>query len=162
MFTVANAILFVTFSENFLASWIYQSTPIKKPGELLLGSLIALFVKYFLPIYLLMFCISVYIWGWSVTDDFLFGLANDYLCFLMLGSIGKQYLPFSRQPNTRQQAGRFLLVIFQMLIVGLLVGMHFLIIKIPATLYIIVPLVIAGSWLLQQNLRNLPWKKIAV
>lgn len=162
MFTVANAIMFVTFSENFLASWIYQSTPIKKPGELLLGSLVALFVKYFVPIYLLMFAISVYIWGWKVTDDFLFGLINDYLCFLILGSIGKQYLPFSRQPNTRQQTGRFLLVIFQMMIVGVLVGMHFLIIKIPATLYIIVPLVIAGSWLLQQNLRNLPWKKIAV
>ncbi|MBX3255925.1 MAG: hypothetical protein KF862_17455 [Chitinophagaceae bacterium] len=162
MFTVANAILFVTFSENFLASWVYQSAPVQKPGELILGSLIALFVKYFLPIYILMFGICVYIWGWTVADDFLFGLVNDYLCFLMLGSIGRQYLPFSRQPNTRQQAGRFLLVIFQMTVIGILVGLHFLIIKIPAALYIIIPLALAGCWLLRQKLRNLPWKKIAV
>ncbi|MBX2922639.1 MAG: hypothetical protein KF746_10645 [Chitinophagaceae bacterium] len=162
MFTVANALLFITYNENFAASWIYRSAPVKKPGELLLGGLIALFIKYFLFIYMAMLAISLYIWGWKILDDFLFGLANDYLCFLILGSIGKQYLPFSRQPNTRQQTGRFLLAILQMMIVAALVGMHYLVIKVPAALYVLLPVVLAACWLLQQNLRNLPWKKIAV
>lgn len=162
MFTVANGILFISFNENFAASWIYHSAPLKKPGEVIMGAITALFVKYFISIYLAMFLFSIYVWGLQVADDFVFGLANDYLCFLILASIGKQYLPFSRQPNNRQQAGRFLLVILQMLIVGVLVGIHFLVLKKPLLLYIMLPIIITACWLMERRIAGIAWKKIAV
>ena len=162
VFTIANAILFVSFSESFAASWVYYSTPLQRPGELILGSLISLFIKYFLPIYLLMTVFSLYIWGWKVVDDFIFGLANDYLCFLIWGVVGQKYLPFSRQPNTRQQTGRFILVMLQMIMISALVGIHYLLIRYSWLLYSAFPVIILLCWLLQRHMRGLQWKQIAI
>lgn len=162
MFTVANGILFVTFNENFAASWIYHSTPLKKPGQIILGSWLALLIKYFFPVYFLMFLISVYIWGWQVADDFVFGLANDYLCYLILGYLNKQYLPFSRQPSSRQQAGRFLLALMQMVIVGVMVLLHLLVIRQPSLFYIVLAVILIICWLLEKYIANLSWNKISV
>jgi ABC-2 type transport system permease protein len=162
VFPIANAILFVSFSENFAASWVYYSTPLQRPGELILGSLMSLFVKYFFPIYFLMAAFSLYVWGWKVADDFLFGLANDYLCFLIWGVVGQKYLPFSRQPNTRQQTGRFILVMLQMIMISALVGIHYLLIRYSWLLYIAFPVIVLLCWLLQQQMRRLQWKQIAM
>ncbi|MFT3702000.1 MAG: hypothetical protein QM802_06510 [Agriterribacter sp.] len=162
VFTIANAILFVSFSEQFAASWVYYSTPLQKPGELILGSLISLFIKYFLLIYCMLAAFCLFIWGWQVVDDFIFGIVNDYLCFLIWATVGQKYLPFSRQPNTRQQTGRFLLVMLQMIMISLLVGLHYLVFKRPLLMYIVFPVIVFICWLLQRNLRRLSWKKIAV
>lgn len=162
MFIVANGLLFVSFSENFTASWIYHSTPVQKPGQLILGSRLGLFVKYFFPVYLLMFFACLFIWGFSIVDDFVFGLANDYMCYLILGCIGRQYLPFSRQPNSKQQAGRFILTMMQMIVVAALVSLHWLVIKKPDLFYVILPVILIVCWILERYIANLQWNKIAV
>lgn len=162
MFTVANGLLFVSFSEHFGASWIYHSAPVQKPGQLILGSRLGLFVKYFFPVYLLMFAICFFIWGVSIADDFVFGLANDYMCYLVLGCIGRQYLPFSRQPNSKQQAGRFLMTMLQMMIVGVMVLLHWVVIKFPDLFYAVLPVILVICWLLEKYIANVKWHKIAV
>jgi len=113
-------------------------------------------------IYLVMAAFCLYIWGWKVLDDFIFGLANDYLCFLIWGLLGKKYLPFSRQPNTRQQSGRFIIVILQMAIISALVGIHYVVIRYPLALYIAFPFIILLCWLLQQRMRKLSWAQITI
>ncbi len=162
IFIVANGLLFVSFSEHFSASWIYHSTPVQKPGQLILGSRLGLFVKYFFPVYILMFIASLLIWGMSVADDFVFGLANDYMCYLILGCIGRQYLPFSRQPNNRQQAGRFILTILQVIVVVILIGLHWLVIKYPDLFYVVLPVILITCWALERYIANIKWNKIAV
>ncbi len=162
VFTVANGLLFVSFSEHFNASWVYHSAPMQKPGQLILGSWLGLFVKYFFPVYLLMFAICFHIWGPSIVDDFVFGLANDYMCYLILGCIGRQYLPFSRQPNNRQQAGRFILTLLQMAVVGVMVLLHGLVLQNPGWLYALLPVILIVCWLLEKYITNIQWSKIAV
>lgn len=160
---IANAGTFITYNENYSASWIYHATPLKKPGELIVGSLQALFVKYFLPCYFLMFAMCFYVWRWAIVDDFLFGLSANYLCFLITCSIGKLYLPFSRQPNSKDQGGQFIRVVLQMLIIGVLVGIHYFFILRYSTLsFVFFPVIVFLCWLLQRILRNLPWQKISV
>ncbi|RYF98504.1 MAG: hypothetical protein EOO02_18785, partial [Chitinophagaceae bacterium] len=77
LFTVASSLSIVTFNENFQASWIYHSMPLGKPGFILSGALKAMIVKFFLPVYLLFFVISAFVWGWDVVDDYLMGLFNS-------------------------------------------------------------------------------------
>ncbi len=162
MFIVANGLLFISFSENFAASWAYHSAPVQKPGQVILGSWLGLFVKYFFPVYLVMLTVCLYKWGLSVADDFVFGLANDYMCYLILGCIGRQYMPFSRQPGNRQQAGRFMLALLQMLIVGVMVSLHILVIRRPILFYAILPAILITCWLLERYIVNIKWNKIAV
>jgi hypothetical protein len=161
LFTISMGIMVMAFNENFQASWIFYSTPVDKPGELLTGSLKALLVKYFLPAYLIMFALALYIWHWAIIDDFFFGLCNNILCFFIIAALMPHYLPFSRQPSTQQQTGKVVVVLVQMIMIGALIGIHFVLIKFPLVFYAAIPLLIAGFIAILKNLQGLPWKKIA-
>ncbi len=161
MLSVSSSIGFVSFHENFQASWIYQSTPVIKPGHIISGSLKALFTKFFLPIFLIMFIFSFYLWGFAVIDDFVFGLFNNIIIFLFVANLGDHYLPFSRQQNSNQQSGRFLQAILQLIIIGALVGLHYLVLKTNWLIYCLIPFSVAGCYLLLKRVKNLPWLKIS-
>ena len=160
--SVASSLTLVTFNESFAASWIYHSTPVKQPGEIVLGMVKSLFIKFFIPIYILLFLIAFYIWGIMVIDDFLFGFFSNMFCFLVLAILSDHYLPFSRQPDTKQQAGRFFVIFIQILLVGALVGLHYLLISRTLLLYAVIPFLILGIVILLRTIRALPWSKIAI
>ncbi len=161
MFTIASGIMFITFNENFHASWIYQSTPVAKPGQLITGGLKALLSKFFLPIFLILFAFAFYIWGFAIVDDFVLGFFNNILMFLLIANLSDHYLPFSRQQNNKQQSGRFVLVILQMFIIGALVGIHYFILNFGWLIYLIIPLSAAGCYLLFKRMQNLQWRQIS-
>lgn len=162
VFTIANALIFISFNENYAASWIYHSMPVERPGELITGAIKALFAKYFIPVYAILLAFCLYIWGISVLDDFVFGVFNNILCYLLLTVFSDHYLPFSRQPNTQMQTGRFVRAIVQMLMIGALVGLHYLLIKRPLFMYVLLPVIAGGCFLLARRLQRMPWNKIAV
>ena len=162
VFTIGNALIFIPFNENYAASWIYHSMPVERPGELIAGSLKAVFAKYFIPVYLIMMAFCVYIWGIAVVDDFVFGVFSNILCYLLLSLFSDHYLPFSRPPNTQMQTGRFVRAILQMLMIGALVGLHYLLIKRPLIMYAVLPFIIGACFLLARRLQRIPWNKIAV
>lgn len=162
LFTISMGIMVMAFNENFQASWIFYSTPVNKPGELLTGSLKALLVKYFLPAYLIMFALALYIWHWAIIDDFLFGLCNNLLCFFIIAALTPHYLPFSRQPNTQQQSGKIVIVLIQMIMIGVLIGIHYVLLKFPIVFYAVIPVLITGIIVILRNLQKLPWRRFAV
>jgi ABC-2 type transport system permease protein len=162
MFGVSSSIMFVAYNDNYQASWIYHSLPITKPGHLITGSVKSLFVKYFFPVYLIFFTFCMYTWGWGILDDFIFGFLNNTLCFFLFAAFAEYYLPFSRQPNTQQQTGRIAIIILQFIVVAILVGLHYLVIRRPLIMYLLAPVIAAGCWLVIKKIRNIPWKKIAV
>jgi ABC-2 type transport system permease protein len=162
MFAISSSIMIAAYYENYPASWIYHSMPIAKPGHLISGSIKALFIKFFSPVYLILFSCCLYIWGWKISDDFLFGLLNNGICFLLFAYFSDHYLPFSRQPNTQQQTGKIINAIIQMLLVAVFVGIHYLIISRPLLLYVLMPALAAGCWLLTRTIKLIPWQKIAI
>ncbi|MFT3750768.1 MAG: hypothetical protein QM768_20820 [Agriterribacter sp.] len=161
-FAVASAFILVRFSEDYPASWIYHAAPVKQPGYMMMASFNTLFIKYFLPLYILFFGISLYVWKLTIVDDFLFGLINNYFCLLASIAIANKYLPFSRPTGTKNQSGRSILIFIQMIFVGLMAGIHYWINSIPGAIYIIFVAEIFLCWLIRRELRNLAWKKISV
>ncbi|MET0300784.1 MAG: hypothetical protein ABW036_13520, partial [Flavitalea sp.] len=125
MFTVNTAVSLLGFSENFQASWIYHAPPLARPGEIISGSLKAMLVKFFFPVYFFFLAVAIFVWGSSVINDFLMGLFNSLFCILAVANLSEHFLPFSRQPNVKQQSGKFLNIIVQFIVIGVLVGLHF-------------------------------------
>jgi ABC-2 type transport system permease protein len=162
VFTVSTGNSLMAFNENYQASWVYHGLPVSRPGDLIVGSLKSLFIKYFLTVYLFLFAVALWVWGDMVIIQFAFGLLNNFFCVLLLMTFADRYLPFSRQPQTQAQTGRFLRVVLQLIIVSLLVGLHYLIIQIPILIYLLSPLVLAAIWLLNHGLRNTSWEKIMI
>ncbi|MGG9964610.1 hypothetical protein [Ferruginibacter sp. SUN106] len=161
VFSIANSMAIITTNENFQASWIYQSTPIAKPGYLITGGVKAILIKFFLLIYLIMFAFALYVWGIAIVDDFVLGFFNTILLFLLITNLSDYYLPFSRQPNIKQQSGKFVKTLLQLILIGGLVGLHYLILPLPWLSWCLVPLSIAGCYFLLQRLQNLSWVKIS-
>lgn len=161
MFSIAGSITFITTNENFMASWIYQSTPIQKPGQLISGGLKTIVVKFFLAIYLMMFAFAYYVWGFSIVDDFILGFFNNMLLFLLMTNLSDHYLPFSRQLNTKQQTGKFVQTILQMFLIGALVGLHYLLTSFNWLPLVILPFSILGAYFLLKRIQQLSWMQIS-
>jgi ABC-2 type transport system permease protein len=161
MLTISSSLMLISYHENFEAAWIYYSTPIRQPGELITGAVKAMFIKYFMPLYLFLFCFSFYIWGVPVVDDFLTGLFTNLFLFLFFVYFSTYYLPFSRQPNVQDQTGKFLIVILQLIVIGLLVGLHYLIIKQWwwLSFALLIPAYLLSMFFLRK-LRGLLWRQI--
>ncbi|MEJ7626788.1 MAG: hypothetical protein WKF35_07995 [Ferruginibacter sp.] len=161
MFSIASSLSIVAFHENYLASWIYQSTPITKPGEIISGMLKALMLKFFVPVYFILFIFSLYVWGYIIIDDFILGFFNNVLIYLLMASLSRHYLPFSRQPAIKEQAGKFVQIILQFLIIALLIGTHYLALKIYWLPGALIPFSIVTAYLLLKKIQQLPWLKIS-
>jgi ABC-2 type transport system permease protein len=161
MFSVASSIMFMPFHENFQASWIYQATPVIKPGQIISGGLKALLTKFFIPVFLILFLFSLSVWGVSIIDDFALGLFNNILMFFVIANLTDHYLPFSRQQNTKQQSGRFLHIILQIITIGALVGLHYLVLKNSWVIYCLIPASAFGCHLLLKRIQNLGWVQIS-
>ncbi len=161
IFTIGSGIGFISFYENFTASWIYQSTPIAKPGEIIAGGLKALLSKFFLPIFIILFLFSFYVWGFAIINDFVLGFFNNIFIFLLVANLGDRYLPFSREQNSKEQSGRFLNVILQMLTIAILVGLHYFLLKNDWIIYSLIPIAALACYLLLRRLQNLSWLQIS-
>lgn len=161
IFTIGSSIGFMAFHENFLASWIYQSTPVNKPGHLIIGGIKALLTKYFLPIFLILFLFVFYVWGVAIVNDFVLAFFNNIFIFLLIVNLSDKYLPFSREQNSKEQSGRILYLILQLLTIAILVGLHYLILKNSLLIYCLIPISAVGCYLLLKRLQNLQWAQIS-
>jgi len=161
MFAISAAVPLIAFNENFAASWVYISRPLKQPGSLINGALKMLLVKFFAPIILLLFAFSYYVWGYKIIDDFVLGIFNSILVCLIISHVGKSYLPFSMQPNVNQQSGKFVRVFLQMAIIGSLVGLHYLALKVWWLVAALIPFSAVGCYFLFRTVQNYSWQKIS-
>lgn len=161
MLSIPSAILFISYYEHFLASWIYQSAPVTKPGLIISGALKVLLVKFFIPLFVAFFGFALWIWGPAIIDDFVLGFLSNTAIFLVIANIAEKWLPFSRQQNAKQQVGRFVQMLIQMLVIGALVGLHVLVLKTDWLIYCLIPLVAAGCFFLLRRIQNLKWSQIS-
>jgi ABC-2 type transport system permease protein len=161
LFTVSTAVTLIAFNENFSASWIYLSRPLYKPGTLISGALKTLIIKYLLPIFVPLLAFALYIWGYKIIDDFVFGFISNVFLFLVLTHINKSYLPFSMQPNMSQQTGKFLLVMLNFLLIGVLILLHYFATKIWWLPLALTPLPLVGCYFLLRTIQNYGWQKIS-
>jgi hypothetical protein len=162
MFTVSSSKSIVSYYENFQAAWIYQSTPIKYPGQIISGSLKALLTKFFLPAYLLLFLYSFYTWGPPIIDDFIFGFFNNMIIFFLLEVLSLHNLPFSQQQNLKLQSGKFVKVILQIIIISALVGLHYLALRISWLVAALIPVAAVGAWFFLKKVSSFRWKDMTV
>ncbi len=161
LFTVSTAVSLIAFNENFSASWIYLSSPLYKPGALITGAIKTLIVKYLLPIFIPLLAFALYIWGYKIIDDFVYGFISNVFLFLVLTHINKSYLPFSMQPNMTQQTGKFVLVILNFVLIGVLILIHYFATKIWWLPLALIPLPSIGSYFLLRTIQNYGWQKIS-
>jgi hypothetical protein len=152
----------IPYSDDFKASWVYFSTPIDKPGEVLAGTLKAIFVRLFIPGYIAISILILAIWGLRAADDILFGFFNNGIMLLILALINKRYLPFSIAPNVRSQSGNIARAIISFLLIGILGFGHYLLSRNPSIQLGIIPVQIGLIFLLLRSYKRTGWSGITL
>ncbi len=159
-FILYTAFFEISYTENFKSSWVYFSSPIEAPGYILTGSLKALLVSLFAPIYLGISIFSWFIWGVEVTDDLVFGLINNLVIVLSIAIINKKFLPQSLPDGARASASSFARGITMMLMMLLLGLLHYGALQISWALWILTPLLGLIAYYMLKSYRSLSWKEL--
>jgi hypothetical protein len=152
----------IPYSDDFKASWVYFSTPLDKPGEILSGTLKAIFVRLFIPAYLGISIIILAIWGIRAAEDIVFGIFNNFLMLLTLSLINKRHLPFSMAPNVRSQSGNIARAFITFFLIGLLGFAHYLLSKQPMIQWAVMPVQIGLIFLLLRSYKRTRWEQLTL
>lgn len=162
IFAMASSLIIIPYYDNYQASWIYQSAPLNKPGEIISGAIKALLVKFFIPFFLILFIAAYFIWGNQIIDDFAFGFFNNIFILLLLDNFSDHYLPFSCQQDLKKQSGKMIRAILNLIILGILIGIHYAALQISWLVIALIPFFAVGDYFLLKRIQNLSWSKISI
>ncbi|MDO3410093.1 hypothetical protein QWJ34_10000 [Saccharibacillus sp. CPCC 101409] len=112
------------YSGNFKGSWIYGAAPLGSPDALYRGTLKALFVRLFLPLFLVEAVVFSMLFGIRILPDLLAVLAASALMLPVSLRMTRSELPFSLPFPTSNSSGGFQ-TILAMLVLALLAAVHY-------------------------------------
>lgn len=150
------------YSDDFKASWVYFSTPVQRPGEILTGTFKAVLIRLFLPGYTLISFVVLAIWGFASVDDIVFAFFNNILMVLIILLINKRSLPLSLAPNLRNQSGNFIRSMMMFVLVGGLGFAHYWFAQNPMMLLMAVPFQWILIYLFYSMYRKTSWSRLTL
>lgn len=104
--------------------WLYRSKPLARPGALILGSYKALYVKYYLPVYVLLSVVFIVRLDWIILPDLLFILAmSTFVSYVYLWFSGMLF-PFSKERGTMNSGRNILRIVILMFMLFVIGGLH--------------------------------------
>jgi hypothetical protein len=150
----------ISYADDHKASWMFFVAPIDKPGEILSGSIKAIMVRLFIPVYMVICAVVMAIWGVSAIDDLIFGFFNNLLMVLLLIIVNPYRLPFSIAPHVKSQTGSFARSLLTLLLVGGIGLMHYFLSQWPIVIWTCIPLQLVVIYLLLRSYRSISWSQI--
>lgn len=148
------------FTEQYKASWIYFSLPLKKPGHILSGAYKAMIIKFYTPFAVVLSGLVTYLLGLRGIPTLLLSFSNVFLTGLVNTLFIIKMFPFSIHQNSAQRSGSFIRILFSLGLPGILAIIHFFVFKsIVGTIVAIICSMALNCFLLQK-LRNRNWSVI--
>ena len=154
--------IYLNYSENYQAAWIYRFLPIKSPGIIIKSGQFAMFFKYQIII-LAVTCLGyLYLWKFTIIEHVIAIIINSLILQMIYQNMVGRKLPFSEELKTGQNSafkqGSYMLTLF--IFTPLLAGMHYASTLFNFGIFIYILLQISGFWLLFRNHYQLEWKDL--
>ena len=149
----------LSVSDNYRASWVYGSAPIRQPGDVLSGSLKALIVKLLTPFYILLAAYILFRYGTDKTADVILAYSNSLIMLMSAALLSTRHLPFSVEPDALKQNNTA-----RGLLVGLVLGVvgfsHYGLTLVPYGVLCAIPVSFVLVWFLLRQYRQTGWGQI--
>ena len=98
------------------------------------------------------------VWPIHIIVDLAISLILMILFTLGVTLFSKPSVPFSSVPNIQQQSGSVSKLILGFMLIPLLVGSHWILVRFfPVGRYVLLGVLLVSLWLLFQRTRNLGW-----
>ncbi len=151
----------IFYSDDWKAAWIFRNSPINKPGDVLLGGLKVIIIKWAIPAYVLVGILMTYKFGSEMIDDVIFAFVNTLLYIGITISKTEFAMPFSKSIAEQNKAARnFSRMIILILVVPIMGGIHALVSKVPYGVIILTPIFLIIALILLKEYRKITWEKI--
>ncbi|HAN39136.1 MAG TPA: hypothetical protein DCQ29_09575 [Chitinophagaceae bacterium] len=159
-FVMMTAIQQMQYSDKFKAAWVYYTTPIQKPGDIVAGMAKAVVFKFYIPIVALMVLPGLYFVGVSILPNLMFGLFNVLLIAAINVKLSIRSFPFTQGQTTSQKSGSFIRSLILFLIPVITGFGHYALYHFTWVIMLCMLLSIAAFWLVFDSIRRTPWHKI--
>lgn len=148
-------------SDDYKAAWVYGTTPISRPGEILSGGMKALVVKLLVPFYALVAGYILFYFGLEKADDVLLAFVNSLNMTMVSALLSERRLPFSMAQDViqRNNTARSLTVMVILTFIG---AAHWGLSYIPYGVWLAIPLSMGVYWYLFRRYRQTTWGQIAL
>lgn len=146
-------------SDNYRASWIYGSAPIRDPGDVLSGSLKALIVKLLTPFYAVLAAYILFRYGIDKISDVLLAYSNSLIMLMGAALLSTRHMPFSIAQDALKQnnTARGLMI---SLVLGVVGFSHYGLTHLPYGVWAALPVSIIIFWILFRQYRQTSWAQI--
>ena len=159
MLMVAAPIMNAMYSDKAKSSWLFWAAPVERPGEIVLGAVKAVFIKFILPIYVLMTTIGLLIWGGAVLDDFLFGFIVLLLFTVFSIHLFFNKMPFSADWTDYNKGGNFAPTMILMVVLSIVGGIHYVLIGRGLWVSLASVFIAVVAVIMYVRVKHLGWKK---
>jgi len=149
----------MVYTEKYKAAWIYYSTPIIEPGQIISGSIKAMLIQLYLIIAFIFVIVSISLIGISMIPNLCLAIINHILIAYFIVAIDKKNFPFSKFLLNAKKSGSIkgLFMLFFCIIIGII---HYFIFN---NIYIItIGFIISTTTLyfLSKYIKKLTWNEI--
>jgi len=106
----------VSYSEKYKAAWIYYVSPIQVPGRIQAGMFKGMIAMVFMPFFLVVTAVSLFVWGPGILGDACLAFCNCLIFGLVLTLIMLNGFPFSKPISLIHSGGRVYLTLIPVLV----------------------------------------------
>ena len=124
-FVMINALNYLAMSDQYKAAWVYYSAPVAAPGRIMVGAFKAIWVKFFMPFYIVLSIFILYVWGATAIWDIVLAMVNVTLFVCCMARVTMRHLPFSIMEQTKQGGSRIMKSMLAMFIPAVLGFGHY-------------------------------------
>ncbi|MGN6567340.1 MAG: hypothetical protein ACTHJ0_05275, partial [Flavipsychrobacter sp.] len=161
-FVMAQAINYVTTSDQYKAAWIYYASPVEKPGKVMDGAFKAVWVKYFLPYFFIISAFVISVWGVGKILDIVVAMVNVTLFIAVIIRFSYRAFPFSMMEQISNSGTKILRAFVTLIIpTGLGFG-HYMAIEFHLWWLEIIFLILSAIllWLVWDSYANTTWEDL--
>jgi hypothetical protein len=148
------------YSEKYKAAWIFYVSPLRRPGEVILGAAKAAIMKFYIPLVVCIMAIGIFFSGLQILPNLVLGLFNQLLIAFVLVYSGNKAFPFSLHQNTNVKAGSFLRSMGILFFSGLIAVGHYFIYNFTPALLLCSIISLLALWYIIGSIRNTNWQAI--
>lgn len=159
-YVLMNGINYMIMTDQYKAAWVYYSSPVETPGNIMIGAFKAMCVKLFLPFFTAIAIFVLSVWGVSALPDILLAMINVLLLSVTMARIAFRQLPFSAMEQLKQSGGRVIKSIITMLIPFVLGICHWLSMSLWWLKLTFIFLSVAMLWMVWESYRETSWADI--
>ena len=140
--------------------WFFRAKPINKPGVFLLGAFKGIYIKYFLPFYLIIAAILLFIVGFDKILQLVFSFCAITLFAMMLMKFSYPAFPFSMERKVMESMKGFITMIGILIASVILAMIQILLSKIQYAIPVTIVILCVALWFVGKSFRKITWEKI--